>query len=225
MRILEDSIKRIFVAFSGGASLARYLMEHVDLGHDPTYGRDYIIVGGFTDKADASGIDFFREHDIPVIVGTFEEFKQNNDTPTPWKDYFAYYGQMIKTHYDPDLIFCCGFMKVIKKPFFDLFPGIILNVHPADLRITDPGTGKRLYIGGKAVELAYNAREPYMYSTVNFMIEEIDAGEIVCVSEPYEVDYDNQTWEEVQSEMKYVCDGPAGIKAMKLFCCGEYPFN
>ncbi|MFW5929839.1 MAG: hypothetical protein ACOCT0_05415, partial [Halobacteriota archaeon] len=73
----ERDALRVVVLFSGGASGLRYLAEH-----DPAYGEAYDVVGAFTDKPDAAGVDVARAHDVPVRSNDLEEFYAERDADT-----------------------------------------------------------------------------------------------------------------------------------------------
>ncbi len=210
---------KIFILFSGGASLIKWLINN-----DPAYGKKYIFIGAFTNIKDASGIEFLRQHNIPVSSNGYKGFCKNchlvESEPKSQFIYFHTIGDRIKSDYNPDLILCSGFMRILPKVFLDMFPNRVLNVHPADLSVKDAETGKRIFTGSDAVEKAYTAGVRHMRSTIHFVTEEVDGGPICFVSPPHETDY-KLSPSENQNIMKDVCDGPAGQEALRFFYTGK----
>jgi len=87
--------------------------------------------------------------------------------------------------YGVDVIALAGYMSIVTRPLLERFDGRIMNVHPADLSVTDDG--RRKYVGMHAVRDAILAGEPALYSTTHVVREEVDHGEILVRSEPVPV--------------------------------------
>ena len=87
--------------------------------------------------------------------------------------------------YEIDLIALGGYMCIFSRLVLEAFPGRIVNVHPADLSITEDG--ERKYVGMHAVRDAILAGEEYLYSTTHIVRERVDYGEILMRSKPVEV--------------------------------------
>lgn len=87
--------------------------------------------------------------------------------------------------YDIDVIALAGYMSIISRPLLDAFPSRIINVHPADLSVTEGG--RRKYVGLHAVRDAILAGERFLYSTTHIVRERVDEGEILMRSRPVEV--------------------------------------
>ncbi len=69
-----------------------------------------------------------------------------------------------------DLIVLAGYMRVLKKPLLDAFPGKILNIHPSLLP---------LFPGLNAWEQALSAGAGETGCTVHWVNETVDGGEII----------------------------------------------
>ncbi len=87
--------------------------------------------------------------------------------------------------YDVDLIALGGYMSILTRPTLERFEGRIVNVHPADLSVTEDG--RRKYTGLHAVRDAILAGERWLYSTTHIVRERVDYGEILVRSRPVEV--------------------------------------
>ncbi len=111
-------------------------------------------------------------------------------------------------------------MYLISDPLLSLFPGRILNVHPAFLSILTPD-GKRKYTGLNVVARAMEAGDP-TGSTVHIVTREPDMGPIVAesVALPYQQGTDPRMH---QDHMKTACDGPAFAIALEKLISQGWP--
>lgn len=209
-------IKRIVVPFSGSASSLRYLFAA-----DDAYGKLYEVVAGISNKKDTKGEVFCKEHGIPFIEFNTKRFciehgydGKLRDMPADIRS--AYFEEMVGiiAPFEPDLILLSGFMLEIRKPLLGYCP--IINVHPADLRIKGLDR-KPKYTGDDAVTMAINDGQLSTASTIHFVEEEVDCGEIICISAPLAVEEGN-TPKEHQERMKTLCDGPAYKEALRILC-------
>lgn len=87
--------------------------------------------------------------------------------------------------YNVDLIALGGYMSILTKPILERYEGRIVNVHPADLSVTE--NGRRKYTGLHAVRDAILSGERWIYSTTHIVREKVDYGEILVRSKPVEV--------------------------------------
>ncbi|OGF52870.1 MAG: hypothetical protein A2Z21_04220 [Candidatus Fraserbacteria bacterium RBG_16_55_9] len=208
---------RVVVLFSGGASALKYL-----LGHDANLHVKYQFVGAFTDAKQVSGIELARQAGISVEVLDYREFVRERrakfSDPLVRREYFAKAAERI-AKWQPDILMHSGFMLIITEPVLSAYKNRILNVHPADLTITDE-SGRRKYTGMDAVSKAIQAGEKYTRSTIHLVAEEVDGGPIVVLSEPLAVETGVDP-KAHQEKMKWVCDGPAYQKALELMADGR----
>lgn len=87
--------------------------------------------------------------------------------------------------HDIDVIANAGYMSIMTRPLLDGYSGRIVNVHPADLSITEGG--ERKYVGMHGVRDAILAGERELRATTHVVRERVDHGEILVISEPVEV--------------------------------------
>jgi folate-dependent phosphoribosylglycinamide formyltransferase PurN len=90
--------------------------------------------------------------------------------------------------YNLDLIVNAGYMSIMTPVLLDEYPGMIVNVHPADLTVMDGD--HRMYIGIHVVEQAILRGDKYLKSTTHIVRKEVDGGEILVLSEPMSVEID-----------------------------------
>ncbi|MCW3992800.1 MAG: formyltransferase family protein [Candidatus Bathyarchaeota archaeon] len=88
--------------------------------------------------------------------------------------------------YDIDVIANAGYMSIMTEPLLDTYGGRILNVHPADLSVTEGG--ERKHVGMHAVRDAILAGERELRATTHVVRERVDYGEILVSSEPVGVE-------------------------------------
>ncbi|WP_022868660.1 phosphoribosylglycinamide formyltransferase [Schaalia vaccimaxillae] len=106
---------RVLVLVSGEGSNMRALVEAAD---EPAWGGSVVAVGA--DRA-CAGIDWARQRGIPVFVHPYSR----GDDRAQWDEHLA--GLMAE--YQPDLIVCAGYLKLLGPAVLDSFEGRILNTH------------------------------------------------------------------------------------------------
>ena len=221
----ESKMLKVFVLFSGGASGIRYLIEN-----DVNYNSIYTIVGGFCDNYDAEGIKLFESLGIQVCINDIRKFygdrgKELRDMDTR-KEYDSNTVKEI-SRFSPDVIVMSGYMWIITKELINSYR--LINIHPGDLTVKDQD-GKRKYVGYRPVYDAIMNGENKTCSSVHFVTEDVDAGQIIVLSRRFDVQHrlvesiveaeeefalesyvkKHQEW------MKWEGDGPALAKALEL---------
>lgn len=210
---------RVVVFYSGGASSFKWLQEN-----DPNFDqRTYQIIGAFTDRSDASGTRLFEGAGIEVECLDFKGWcRESGVDPKDLAGRVLYFEEVCSliAHFKADIIMCSGFMLLVTDPLFEEYRGWILNVHPADLRITTPD-GSRKYTGMNAVANAIEDGATETRSTIHVVTAEVDGGPIVVVSSPLLVE-EGVDPAEHQERMKTKCDGPAYAEALVLIKIGLF---
>jgi len=228
-----DRPPRVVALFSGGASAARYLLDH-----DPDCGERYAVVGAFTDDPGAPGVDALEARGVPVAANDFAAFHEARgaefDDMDTRRAYDAATADRVE-RFDPDVVVLSGYMRVLTAPMLGAYP--TLNVHPADLAVTDE-EGDRRYVGTDAVHDAIADGRGATRSTVHLVTAAVDAGPLVVRSKPFPVRREqvatlrehgedaalrnyadaHQTW------MKWEGDGPALAAALGLVADGEVAY-
>ena len=225
-----DRPLRVVVFFSGGASGFRYLAEH-----DPNFGETYEVVGGFTTDPDCSGGDALESRDVPVEAHDIRAFyHERGAEPTDLDVRTAFDAETRERigRFEPDLLLLSGYMWILTDPLLETYP--ILNVHPADLTITDDD-GERTYVGKNPVYDAIRDGRPETRSSVHFVTPGVDEGPVLVLSKPFPVhadlvetllEFDSgealRSYADAHQEwMKWEGDGPALAKALELISEGR----
>jgi phosphoribosylglycinamide formyltransferase-1 len=120
------------------------------------------IAAVVSNRPDAEGLAFAREHGIPVAVVA------NTDYPT--REAFDEALKETIDRFEPDLVVLAGFMRILTSPFVEHFAGRMLNIHPS-LLPSFPGlaTHRRVLEAGVKFHGA----------TVHFVTADLDHGPIV----------------------------------------------
>ena len=109
---------RLVVLVSGAGTNLQAL---IDACTDPAYGATVVAVGA--DRDGIAALERARDAGIPVFTRKVGDFPARE----AWDDALAQACQ----EYQPDLIVCAGFMKLVGKRFLARFGGRCLNTHPA----------------------------------------------------------------------------------------------
>jgi phosphoribosylglycinamide formyltransferase 1 len=109
---------RLVVLVSGEGTNLQAL---IDACADPAYGAVVVAVGA--DRDGIRGLERAHQANIPVFTVKVKDFA----TRDKWDEALA----ARCAEYEPELIVCAGFMKLVGKAFLARFGGRCLNTHPA----------------------------------------------------------------------------------------------
>jgi phosphoribosylglycinamide formyltransferase 1 len=151
---------RLVVLVSGAGTNLQALM---DACADPGYGAAVIAVGA--DRDGTAALDRAKASNTPIE--TFTVKVKNYTTRNMWDEALADACE----RYQPDLVICAGFMKLVGKAFLARFSGRCLNTHPA-LLPSFPG------MHGVRDALAYGVK--VTGCTVFLVDEGVDAGPVLA---------------------------------------------
>ena len=185
-----DRPMRVAGFMSGsGTNLVKILDRQAEMERTPE-GCPYEVVVIFTDNPSSHAGRIAESRGIPLLLEDIHAFYRSRGHTTK-KDISlrpAFDRRILDalTPYRADTIVLAGYMSVVSEPLLAAFPGRIVNVHPADLRILE--RGRRKYTGGDAVRDALVAGESFLRATTHVVREEVDGGEILMVSAPLRVE-------------------------------------
>ena len=147
---------KLLVLISGSGSNLRALLEAT---HDDAFPAEIIAVGADTD---ASGLAHADEFDISSFVLKPAEFSSRE----AWGD------ALIETIevFQPDLVVCAGFMRILPANVVARFSPNLINMHPALLP---------LYPGAHAVRDALADGATTTGATVHIVDEGVDTGPVI----------------------------------------------
>jgi len=151
---------RLVVLISGAGSIMAALAQ---AAHDASFGATVAAV--VSDTPDAGGLKVAAEAGIPTAVVALADFP----------DRLTWDRALARTigAFDPDLVVCAGFMKLLGEPMLAAYAGRIVNTHPALLPA---------FPGARAVEDALAAGVKVTGCTVMLVDEGVDTGPILAQS-------------------------------------------
>ncbi|MGH3279538.1 MAG: phosphoribosylglycinamide formyltransferase [Trebonia sp.] len=149
---------RLVVLVSGTGTNLQALIE---AAKDPAYGARIVAVGA--DRDGIPALDRAKSADILTFCLKVGDF--------PTRDAWDLELAKACTAYDPDLVVCAGFLKLVGKGFLAQFGGRCLNTHPA-LLPSFPG------MHGVRDALGYGVK--ITGCTVFLVDEGVDAGPVLA---------------------------------------------
>jgi formyltetrahydrofolate-dependent phosphoribosylglycinamide formyltransferase len=154
---------RLGVLGSGEGSNLRALIDAIDSGR-----LNARIVAAISDHEYSGFLEIARSRGLPAhaIDGGPHPRRFDNSAQQRAAD--------ILQNEQVDVVVLTGFMKILKEPVLDAFPGRIVNVHPSLLPA---------HKGATAVQDALDAGDKVTGCTVHLVTREIDAGRILAQAE------------------------------------------
>ncbi|QQR35027.1 phosphoribosylglycinamide formyltransferase [Devosia oryziradicis] len=148
------SRKRVAILISGRGSNMAAL---IDAAEAPDYPAE--IVGVFSNKLDAPGLDFARDHGIPTAAVSHKDFASREAFDAVIDETLA--------GWNVDYVCLAGFMRIFSAGFAQKWVGRMLNIHPSLLP---------LHKGLKPQQQALDAGDVESGCTVHWVIPDLDDG-------------------------------------------------
>jgi phosphoribosylglycinamide formyltransferase 1 len=133
------------------------------------------------DMVGAAGVPYL-EHDLRAFCA--ERGKRLTDMVVR-AGYDAVTVELLEPH-GIDVVVCCGYLNVLTEPMLAAYPARIVNIHDADLAVSDVD-GVPRYRGLRSTRDAIRAGERVTRSTVHLVTSDLDAGPILARSAPFPV--------------------------------------
>ena len=154
----SDARSRVVILLSGAGSTAAAVMAAAS---EPGYPAQVVAVG--SDRADAAGLEIAAAHGIPTFVVAPGDYADRDAWDLALADAVA--------EWEPDLVLCAGFMRILKQQMLDRFRPALINSHPS-LLPSFPGAH------AVADALAYGVKVSGV--TVHVVVADVDAGPIIA---------------------------------------------
>lgn len=157
--------------------------------------RLYEVVVLFSDVTTSKILEIQKDYNIPAVVRDINAFYEQRGLKRSYfvtnraldagtrEEFDAGTVEALRP-YNVDFVALCGYMSACSNPLLVEWPAV--NVHPADLSITE--NGGRKYRGAHAVRNQILAGEKVLRSTVHRVREDVDEGEIFMISKPLRVE-------------------------------------
>ncbi|MBV7418559.1 MULTISPECIES: phosphoribosylglycinamide formyltransferase [Comamonas] len=154
-------MKNIVILISGGGSNMAAIVRAAQQ-QEWVRRLDARVAAVISNKADAQGLVFAREHGIATAVLNHKDFDSR-------EAFDAALAQQIDSH-EPALVVLAGFMRILTPGFVNHFAGRLLNIHPS-LLPAFPG----LHTHQRAIEAGCK----FAGATVHQVTAELDVGPIL----------------------------------------------
>ncbi len=159
------------------------------VGEDPNRGRLYEVVVGVTSDPDCVDLLALDAAGIPAVIHDIRAFYRARGArlsdlgvrPT----YDAHTAEVLH-RFHPDLVVLSSYLHILTAPMLEAFPDRVINVHDADLTVTD-ATGRPRYRGLRSTRDAILGGERETRSTVHLVTAELDVGPLLVRSWPFPV--------------------------------------
>lgn len=160
--IIRAGMKNIVILISGGGSNMAAIVQAAEREHwQEKYGARVVAV--LSNKADAKGLVFAREHGMATAVLDHKAYDSRE----------AFDAAMMAAidAYQPALVVLAGFMRILTPGFVAHYAGRLLNIHPS-LLPAFPG----LHTHRRAIEAGCK----FAGATVHQVTAELDHGPILA---------------------------------------------
>ncbi len=157
---------RIAVLASGEGSNLQAVLDAVAAGE-----LEAEVVAVLSDKPSARALERADEAGVSTAVASFAPYRAGG---LPREAYDADLARLVAA-FEPDIVLLAGFLRVLSPAFLDVFPGRVINLHPAL-----PGA----YPGLHAIRRAWEAADGAASETgvmVHVVVPEVDAGPVLGV--------------------------------------------
>jgi len=153
--------KRAAILISGRGS---NMMALIEAAKAPGYPVE--IVGVFSNKLDAPGLDFARANGVPTIAVSHKDFAS--------REAFDAVIDAALADWQVDYVCLAGFMRIFSRPFAQKWTGRMINIHPSLLP---------KFKGLHPHQQALDAGETVHGCTVHWVIPELDDGPTILQAE------------------------------------------
>jgi len=168
-------LKKIAVLFSGTGTNLQYILENL-------HNKEVEVVVALTNKADAGGIVFAQEHNVPLEIIASKNFESRE----------AFDEEIVHVlhYYKPDLTVLAGFMRILTPTFTEQVTAI--NLHPSLLP---------LHKGLMAIERSYDDENENGGVTVHWVTSELDGGGVILQKE---IQKESKSFDEYERAIKAI---------------------
>ncbi len=150
-------MKNIVVLISGGGTNLQAIIDACATGDINAK-----ISAVVSNKADAFGLARAAKANINTAIISHKDYDDRESFDIALRE--------LVESYNPDLVICAGFMRILTGAFVNHFLGRSLNIHPSLLpKFTGLNTHQR----------AIDAGESQAGTSVHFVTEELDGGPVV----------------------------------------------
>lgn len=173
---------------SGSGSNVVRIIEN-QLGRQDAVYQVVLVFSDVEDRSKSNTHSIASTYGIPLetndIRGFYSDQGRDSVTDLELRPTFDRRTRRMIEPYDIDVIALGGYMSIVTEPLLDRYSGRIINVHPADLSVTEGQ--RRKYVGLHSVRDAILAGETEISSSTHVVRERVDYGEILMISKSIDV--------------------------------------
>jgi folate-dependent phosphoribosylglycinamide formyltransferase PurN len=185
-----DRPMRVAGFMSGSGTNLERILEREKALREEKGSPPFKVVVILTDTPASNAARIARSYGIPLLELDIESFYHShghrNKRDLSLRPAFDRLILERLARFSVDTVVLAGYMSIVTGPLLQAFPGRIINVHPADLRIMEGG--KRKFTGDHAVRDAILAGEEFLRSSTHIVREKVDYGEVLMVSDSLPVE-------------------------------------
>lgn len=180
---------RVAGFMSGSGTNIRKILEKQYELRDQEGESPYELVFLFSDVEDPNKSrirEIAKEYNLPFKINDIWDFYRSRGHTTKRDLGVREEFDRITLGYLKDQKIDCvalgGYMSIVTRVIFQAYPTV--NVHPADLSILDPKTGRRKFTGDHAVRDAILAGATEIRASTHLATAEVDGGPVLLISKP-----------------------------------------
>lgn len=152
-------------------------------------GSPFEVVGIFADNPESKAAATAKACGIPCVAIDIRAFYAERDKPLKDREVRAEFDRQAIALLEPlyaDMILLAGYVWATTDAVLDRYT--VVNVHPADLAVTDEA-GHRLLAGANGIKAAFRHQMDYLRASSHIATKELDAGPLLVRSPKVPVDY------------------------------------
>ena len=152
-------------------------------------GCPFEIVGIFADNPESKAVATAKQLGLPWAAIDIRDYYAKLGRPLKDRDVRARFDAEAMALVEPfhaDMILLAGYVWATTDVVLDNY--LVVNVHPADLAVTD-GNGHRLLAGANGIKSAFDRNMDYLRASSHLATKELDAGPLLVRSPKVPVDY------------------------------------
>jgi len=152
-------------------------------------GCPFEIVGIFTDNPKSNAIALAEHYNIPWESIDIKEYYSKFNKPLRDMEVRAQFdaeAMELLDHFGAEMILLAGYVWAITDIVLDNY--LVVNVHPADLAVTDIA-GHRLLAGSNGIKSAFKHKMKYLRASSHIATKEVDSGPLLVRSPKVPVNY------------------------------------
>ena len=152
-------------------------------------GCPFEIVGIFADNPESKAVAAAKQYGVPWEAIDIRKYYADREKPLKDRTVRAEYDReamALVEKFHADMILLAGYVWATTDIVLDNY--LVVNVHPADLAVTDEN-GHRLLAGANGIKSAFDRNMDYLRASAHLATKELDAGPLLVRSPKVPVDY------------------------------------